>query len=73
MLENEPGSSLTGVGSERLFMAAPEALFVVRDHRIELANDAAMAFLGLDPAGLEIHEVIADCVEGADAGVPFEA
>ena len=73
MLENEPGSSLTGVGSERLFMAAPEALFVVRDHRIELANDAAMAFLGLDPAGLEIHEVIADWVEGADAGVPFEA
>jgi diguanylate cyclase (GGDEF)-like protein/PAS domain S-box-containing protein len=73
MRENEPGSSVTGVDPERLFTAAPEALLVVRDHRIELANEAAVGFLGCDPAGLEIHEVITDWVEGADAGVPFEA
>ena len=73
MLENEPGSSVTGIGPDRLFTAAPEALVVVRDHRIELANEAAVAFLGSDLVGLEIHELIADWVEGADAGVPFEA
>ena len=73
MLENEPGSSVTGIGPDRLFTAAPEALVVVRDHRIELANEAAEAFLGSDLVGLEIHELIADWVEGADAGVPFEA
>ena len=73
MLENEPGSSKTGVDPERLFAAAPEALFVVRDHRIEVANEAAVAFLGCDPAGLEIQEVVVGWVEGADAGVAFEA
>ncbi len=72
MLENEPGSSVTGIGPDRLFAAAPEALVVVRDHRIELANEAAVAFLGSDLVGLEIHKLIADWVEGADAGVPFE-
>jgi diguanylate cyclase (GGDEF)-like protein/PAS domain S-box-containing protein len=73
MRENEQGSSVTGVDPERLFAAAPEALLVVRGRRIELANEMARAFLGCDPAGLEIHEVIADWVEGADAGVPFES
>ena len=73
MREKEPGSSVTGVDPERLFTAAPEALLVVRGHRIELANEAAAAFLGGDPTGLEIREVIADWVEGADAGVPFDA
>jgi PAS domain S-box-containing protein len=73
MLENEPGSSKTGVDPERLFAAAPEALFVVRDDRIEVANETAVAFLGCDPAGLEIQEVVVGWVEGADAGVPFEA
>ncbi|MGH2679397.1 MAG: putative bifunctional diguanylate cyclase/phosphodiesterase [Actinomycetota bacterium] len=73
MREHEPGSSVTSLGSARLFAAAPEALFVVRDHRIELANEATLAFLGADPLGLDVREVIPDWVEGADAGVPFEA
>jgi diguanylate cyclase (GGDEF)-like protein/PAS domain S-box-containing protein len=73
MLEREPTSVVSGLGPERLFAAAPEALFVVSDHRIELANDAALAFLGYDPAGLDVHELIPGWVEGADAGVPFEA
>jgi diguanylate cyclase (GGDEF)-like protein/PAS domain S-box-containing protein len=73
MAENEPTSSVTGLDPERLFAAAPEALFVVRDHRIEVANDQAVAFLGCDPAGLEILQVIPEWVEGADAGIPFEA
>ncbi len=57
MLENEPGSSVTGIGRDRLSTAAPEALVVVRDHRIELANEAALALLGGDPVGLDIHEL----------------
>jgi diguanylate cyclase (GGDEF)-like protein/PAS domain S-box-containing protein len=73
MLENEPRSSVTGLGAERLFAAAPEALFVVRDHRIEFANDQAVTLLGYDPAGHDVLEVIPDWVEGADAGIPFEA
>ena len=64
---------ITGVDAERLFAAAPEPLLVVRDHRIELANDQASAFLGCDPVGLDVHEVIPEWVEGADAGVTFEA
>lgn len=72
MLENEPGSSVTDLDPERLFAAAPESLFVVRDHRIELANDRASAFLGCDPAGLDVREVIPEWDEGADAGLPFE-
>jgi diguanylate cyclase (GGDEF)-like protein/PAS domain S-box-containing protein len=73
MLDNEPRSSVTGLGPERLFAAAPEALFVVRDHRIEFANDQAVTFLGCDPAGHDVLEVIPEWVEGADAGIPFEA
>src|ERR687891_1001993 len=73
MAENEPVSSVTGLDPERLFAAAPEALFVVRGHRIEVANDRAVAFLGCDPAGLEVLGVIPEWVEGADAGIPFEA
>jgi diguanylate cyclase (GGDEF)-like protein/PAS domain S-box-containing protein len=72
MLENDPGSSVAGLDPKRLFAAAPEAMFVVRDHRIELANDTAVAFLGCDPAGSDVHEVIPEWVEGADAGLPFE-
>lgn len=72
MVEKEPAPPITSVDAERLFAAAPEALLVIRDHRIELANDQATAFLGCDPVGFDIHEVIPGWVEGADAGVPFE-
>ncbi len=73
MVEKEPRPSVTDIDGERLFEAAPEALFVVRGDRIELANDQTSAFLGCDPVGLDVHEVIPGWVEGADAGVPFEA
>ena len=73
MVEKEPAPPIAGLDAERLFAAAPEPLLVVRDHRIELANDQAAAFLGCDPIGLDVHEVIPEWVEGADAGVPFEA
>jgi len=72
MLDNDPGSSVTGLDPKRLFVAAPEALFVVHDHRIELANDTALALLGCDPTGLDVHDVIPEWIEGADAGLPFE-
>jgi PAS domain-containing protein len=67
VVEKETSPSVTGVEVERLFVAAPEALLVVREHRIELANDQAVALLGCDPVGLDIHEVIPEWVEGADA------
>jgi len=73
VVEKEPAPPIAGLDAERLFAAAPEPLLVIRDHRIELANDQAHAFLGCDPIGLDIHEVISGWVEGADAGVPFEA
>jgi diguanylate cyclase (GGDEF)-like protein/PAS domain S-box-containing protein len=73
VVEKEPAPPITGLDAERLFAAAPEALLVVRDHRIDLANDQAAAFLGSDPVGLDVHEVIPEWVEGADGGVAFEA
>ena len=73
LVEKEQVPSVTGLDAERLFAAAPEALFVVRDDRIELANDQAAAFLGCDPVGLDVHDVIPEWLEGADAGIPFEA
>jgi diguanylate cyclase (GGDEF)-like protein/PAS domain S-box-containing protein len=73
VVEKEPAAPIAGLDAERLFSAAPEALLVVRDHRIELANEQAKAFLGCDPVGFDVHQVIPGWVEGADAGVPFEA
>jgi diguanylate cyclase (GGDEF)-like protein/PAS domain S-box-containing protein len=60
------------VGTERLFAAAPEALLVLRGTTVELANERAVALLGVDPTGRQVDELIPGWVEGANAAVPFE-
>jgi diguanylate cyclase (GGDEF)-like protein/PAS domain S-box-containing protein len=73
MLRSEPASSVPSLDPGRLFVAAPEALFVLRGDLIALANDRMVAMVGRDPTGLGVRDVIPDWRSGADGTVPFDA
>jgi diguanylate cyclase (GGDEF)-like protein/PAS domain S-box-containing protein len=61
------------VAEDRLFTAAPEALFVLRGGRIERANHRMADLARRDTGGLPLRELVADWREPPDDAVPFEA
>jgi diguanylate cyclase (GGDEF)-like protein/PAS domain S-box-containing protein len=60
------------VGADRLFAAAPEALFVVRDGRVMQANEVAAELLGHDPTDASIEDLLPGWAAHARSEAPFE-
>jgi diguanylate cyclase (GGDEF)-like protein/PAS domain S-box-containing protein len=56
-----------------VFDASPEALFVLRDDVVELANRRMAECLGADPTGSSILELISDWGDPVSDGEPFQA
>ncbi len=66
--------SLVGVGFEdRLFEASPEAQMVLREDRVERANERCMQLMRTDPRGTDVRSFITDWRREPEDAVPFEA
>ena len=72
MLRHEPGSLEAALGADRLFAAAPEALFVLRGGEVVLANEQAVDLVGRDATGHPLQELLSGWADHA-ADAPFEA
>ena len=73
MLRHEPGSLDAALGADRLFAAAPEALFVLRGNDIALANERGTELVGRDPSGSPIADLVSGWGDHGGAEDPFEA
>jgi diguanylate cyclase (GGDEF)-like protein/PAS domain S-box-containing protein len=73
MLRHEPGSLDAALGGDRLFAAAPEALFVLRGTDIVVANERAVELVGGDPVGSSMAALVAGWEAHAGSDASFEA
>jgi diguanylate cyclase (GGDEF)-like protein/PAS domain S-box-containing protein len=73
VLEDQPGPLYAALDPARLFAAGPEALFVLRDGRVECVSERAIELVGRDLTGTQIRDSILDWREDGDDSVPFEA
>jgi hypothetical protein len=73
VLEDQPGPLFAALDPARLFSAGPEALFVLRDGRVECLTGRAIELVGRDPTGTHIRDSIPGWREQGDDSVPFEA
>jgi diguanylate cyclase (GGDEF)-like protein/PAS domain S-box-containing protein len=62
-----------GLDAGRLFEASPEAMFVVRDDRVEAANERLVDLLGHDPTGTDVRGLLEGWRDDRDHGRDFEA
>jgi diguanylate cyclase (GGDEF)-like protein/PAS domain S-box-containing protein len=73
MLRHEPGSVDAALGGDRLFAAAPEALFVLRGTHIALTNERAAELVGTEAAGSSIAALVEGWQHHVESDGPFEA
>jgi diguanylate cyclase (GGDEF)-like protein/PAS domain S-box-containing protein len=73
VLDDQPGPLFAALDPARLFSAGPEALFVLRDGRVECLSGRAIELVGRDLMGTQIRDSIPDWREHGDDSVPFEA
>ena len=73
MIRHEPGSVDAALGADRLFAAAPEALFVLRGNDIVLANESGAELVGRDPSGSPAAELVSGWSDHVGSEDPFEA
>ena len=73
MIRHEPGSVDAALGADRLFAAAPEALFVLRGNDIALANESGAELVGRDPSGSSAADLVSGWSDHAGTEDPFEA
>ena len=73
VLEDPLGPLYAALDPARLFAAGPEALFVLRDARVECMSEQAINLVGRDISGTPIRESITDWREPAGDPATFEA
>jgi len=72
VVEDPTGPLYAALDPARLFSAGPEALFVLRDGRVECVSERAIDLVGRDITGTDIHASIPDWPDVCDDARAYE-